>query len=288
MPTSMTSPNPLPPAPPQPPEHDDQQLLRSEVTYTENLRQDQPVLWWATLVGPLGLTAAMLVLAAVMRGWEFMVNLFAAAGAIFFGLGRAVLLMGNEGGATASGWQKLLLSLSTAELFVLIVWMDVLFAFLMVFHASYLYRIPKVGPAMLALQEDGRFILSSHPWFRRFAWLGLVAFVTFPFAATGSVGGSIVGRLLGLSRFATISGVVAGSLISTGVVFVFAKSIKASPWFRGDDWTGVIGGIVVIVALCAFLNWRYQKVKQRWSERGRAANAAGNSPSAQPPTPPPA
>lgn len=250
---------------------DNQRLLQHERTYTDNLRREQPLVWWATLVGPLGVTLGVLALAWAVRGWEFMLNLFIAAGGIFFGLGRAVLLMGNEGAKADLGeWERIFLSLSTTELFVLIVWMDTLFAFVMVFHASYLYRIPRIGPAMLALQEDGRFILSGHPWFRRFAWLGLVAFVTFPFAATGSVGGSIVGRLLGLSRFATLTGVIAGSLISSGIVYWFAKSIKALPMFSGENRTvSLVGGVVVIVALFAFVNWRYNAMKKRWAAAGR-------------------
>lgn len=258
---------------------DEQQLLHGELRYTEDLKREQPLVWWATLAGPLAATAGMLALAWAVRGWAFMVSLFLAALGIFFGLGRAVLLIGNEGDRSQlSSWEQIFLQLSTAELFVLIVWMDTLFAFLMVFHASYLYRIPRIGPAMLALQEDGRFILSRHPWFRRFAWLGLVAFVTFPFAATGSVGGSIVGRLLGLSRVATLSGVVAGSLISTGVVFWFAKSIKQLSMFNGENRTvSLVGGIAVIVALFAFVNWRYNQMKQRWAQRdaGVAGGAAG-------------
>ncbi|MCX5691002.1 MAG: small multi-drug export protein [Planctomycetota bacterium] len=254
-------------------EHAGLDLAGDEAKYGADLKRQNPAMWWATLLGPLGVTGAMLVLAGAFRGVNFMINLAVSATMVFFGLGRAVLLLGRDGAQTVADmpkWQQFLASMTTQELLVLILWMDALTAFIMIFHASFIYRIPKIGPGMLALQEDGEFFLSQHPWMRRFAWLGLVAFVTFPFAATGSVGGSILGRLLGLSRWATLSGVIMGSVISSLTVYAFAATIKKSPYFKSDSpWT-LIGSIVLIVVIFAFINWRIKKMKQRWAkEQGK-------------------
>ncbi|MCA3005138.1 MAG: small multi-drug export protein [Planctomycetaceae bacterium] len=258
---------------PQPPER----LISEEVHYGENLKATNPTLWWGTLLGPAGFTLLALTAAWLVRGWEFMVNLAISAVMMFFGLGRAVLLLGRDGSTLPENlptWQKFAAGMTTVELSILIIWMDTLVAFIMVFHASFIYRIPKVGPAMLAVQEDGQFILSRHPWFRRFAWLGLVAFVTFPFAATGSVGGSIVGRLLGISRWGTLSAVVAGSLISTLIVYLFASELQRHNVVNADNPWSLIGGIAVVVALAALVNWRYQVTKRRWAATGRTAPKA--------------
>ncbi len=278
-PPSPTQPAPPPSLPadpadlaPQPPER----LISEEVHYGENLKATNPTLWWGTLLGPAGFTLLALVAAWFMRGWEFMVNLAISAVMMFFGLGRAVLLLGRDGSTLPENlptWQKFAAGMTTLELSILIIWMDTLVAFIMVFHASFIYRIPKVGPAMLAVQEDGQFILSRHPWFRRFAWLGLVAFVTFPFAATGSVGGSIVGRLLGISRWGTLSAVVVGSLVSTLIVYVFASQLQKQGVNADNPWS-LIGGIAVVVALAALVNWRYQVTKRRWAATGRTTPKA--------------
>lgn len=260
-------------------------LAGEEARYGADLKRRHPLVWWSTLVGPLGATAIMLGVAGIARGMDFMINLAVSAGMIFFGLGRAVLLLGRDKAqaiADMPQWQQFLASLTTEELLVLILWMDTLTGFIMVFHASFIYRIPKVGPAMLALQEDGHFFLSQHPWMRRFAWAGLVAFVTFPFAATGSVGGSILGRLLGLTRRATLSGVVIGSVISTFTVYAFAATIKKSPYFKSDSPVTMIGSIVVIVAIFAFINWRLNGMKKRWAAQQAAKAQAGTSGGASP------
>ncbi|MDX2016405.1 MAG: small multi-drug export protein [Planctomycetota bacterium] len=247
-------------------------LLAGELRFGENLKRTNPGLWWGTLVGPLAATLAMLVVAAVVRGLDFVLNLCVSAAMIFFGLGRAVLFVGRDGSTNVqdlAAWERVLMGMTVAELGLLIVWMDVLVAFLIVFHASYLYRIPKLGPAMLALQEDGQFILSQHPWLRRFAWLGLIAFVAFPFAATGSIGGSIVGRILGLSRWSTLTGVILGSVISTAAAFAVTNSVKKTALFSDNNpWT-IVGSIVFILVLFALINWRYQRMKKRWAAEGR-------------------
>ncbi|MEI7657032.1 MAG: small multi-drug export protein [Phycisphaerae bacterium] len=259
---------------------DEINLAGEEARYGADLRRRHPLVWWATLAGPLGATAIMLVVAGISRGVDFMINLAVSAGMVFFGLGRAVLLLGRDKAqaiADMPAWQQFLASLTTEELLVLILWMDALTAFIMVFHASFIYRIPKVGPAMLALQEDGQFFLSQHPWMRRFAWAGLVAFVTFPFAATGSVGGSILGRLLGLTRRATLTGVVVGSVISTFTVYAFAATIKKSPYFKSESPVTMIGSIVLIVAIFAFINWRLGGMKKRWAAQQQAKAGGGGS-----------
>lgn len=271
LPSAAVTPHQPPNAPPVDP------LLAGEMRYGENLKRTNPGLWWGTLVGPLAATVSMLVVAVVVRGLDFVVNLCVSAAMIFFGLGRAVMFVGRDGATDVqdlAAWERVLRGMTVAELGLLIVWMDVLVAFLIVFHASYIYRIPKVGPAMLALQEDGQFILSQHPWLRRFAWLGLIAFVAFPFAATGSIGGSIVGRILGLSRWATLTGVILGSIVSTAAAFAVTNSVKKTSLFSDNNPWVIVGSIVVIVGLFALMNWRYQRMKKRWAAQGRRGSSS--------------
>jgi hypothetical protein len=130
------------------------------------------------------------------------------------------------------------------------------------FHLGFLYRLPYIGPRLEALGQDSEFILHANRWMRRVTYLGLIAFVAFPLAATGSVGGAIFGRLLGMSRAATFSGVVLGSLVGCGAMYFGATLINAH-LDRDNPWL-LVGGIVVIAALILLLNRRYRHLKQRF------------------------
>jgi hypothetical protein len=240
-----------------PPAHDDpptQHHLLTHTTASEAaFRRDYPVIWWASLLGPFVATAGVLVAIWVWMGKAYLSKFVLTALFAFFLAGRFIILTGVKheggGGYFLEPWQ----------LFVMVVFMDLMCASLMIFHMGFLFNLPWLGPRLLELSEDGRFILRSHPWMRRVTFLGLVAFVTFPLAATGSIGGAIFGRLLGLSRPATLAGVVLGSLIGCGVMY-FGNS-WINHYIDRNNPVYTIGGIVVIAGLVFLLNHRYRKLK---------------------------
>jgi len=92
--------------------------------------------------------------------------------------------------------------------------------------------------------------------------LGLVAFVMFPTSTTGSIGGSIFGRLLGLSRFTTVAGVLVGSICGNGLMYLLSKQLN-NYISKDDIWLKVVGALL-IVALCVALEWRYRQVKKKF------------------------
>ena len=75
----------------------------------------------------------------------------------------------------------------------------------------------------------------------------------------------------GLSRWATLTGVVIGSVASTAIVFAFAQELKKFGLFSGDSPWAMAAGIAFVLILCALLNWRYRKVKARWAARKLAS-----------------
>jgi hypothetical protein len=259
----MSDPRPSPTArhasaPTQPSAHDEQTLLAEENRYGDRFRQEHPTVWLVTLIGPFLATAAVLAITWVVQGADFMQKLFATALATFFFFGRFVILGGTEGAAVDPNAPEIFLS--RGELFLMVMWMDLFAASIFVYHAGFIYRLPWLGPKLLSLVKDGQFILQHQPWIRRATFIGLVAFVAFPLAATGSVGGSIFGRLLGLSRGATFIAIMLGSLLGCGSMYLFAGLInryldRDNPWLT-------IGGIAVVAGLILLLNWRYQKMKR--------------------------
>jgi hypothetical protein len=247
---------------------DEQSLLADETAFQDRFRQDHPFVWRLTLVAPFVGTAMALFLVYLVEGGEFLRNLVYAAIATFFFFGRFVILGGTD--VPGPHEEHVASFLTRGELFLMVVWMDVAVAMIFVYHAGFMYRIPFLGPRLLNLVEDGQFILSQQPWIRRVTFIGLVAFVFFPLAATGSVGGSIFGRLLGMTRRATFLAILLGSVLGCGVMWLGAGVInryldRDNPWLT-------IGGIAVIASLILFLNWRYKALKARAASAAKSAS----------------
>jgi uncharacterized membrane protein len=142
--------------------------------------------------------------------------------------------------------------------------MDLMVAVLLVCHAGFLFRIPVLGSKLLALTEDGQVMLRRFPWMRRITFLGIVTFVMFTLAATGSVGGALFGRLLGMSRKATLLGIAIGSVFGCGVMYFKAGLVRE--YLDPKNPMTTIGGIAVILGIIFVLNFRYRKMKKRMLE----------------------
>lgn len=230
--------------------------------------------WFFTLIGPFALSLTLLVLLYFEHGWPFVKTLLLAAAAVFFFFGRFVILGGSSGSSTETSGvvdeamqeavQQAARFFSSGELAFLVFYMDVMVACLLAFHIGFLYRLPLLGEKIKELQEDGKFILASNPWMKSATFAGIVAFCVFPLAATGSVGGSIFGRLLGMSRLGTFLGVVTGSAVGCSLMY-FGAALINRYLDRDNPWL-TIGGIVFVVLMILWLNQRYRKMKAQWQQ----------------------
>ncbi|HOM18599.1 MAG TPA: small multi-drug export protein [Thermoguttaceae bacterium] len=230
------------------------QLQSAEEEFTVSFRRQYPVVWWTTLLGPFVLSAAILAAVAVLAGGKWAARLVGTAAATFFFFGRFVILGGEARTPDMDFF-------TPGQLMLLVTYMDLMTAILLTSHSGFLFRIPFLGPRMLALVEDGQYILKSNPWMKRLTFAGLVAFVMFPLAATGSVGGSIFGRLLGMSRTSVFIGVALGSVLGNGMMYLGANMINRY-LDRNNPWL-TIGGIAVVALLIFWLNYRYQRMKRQ-------------------------
>jgi uncharacterized membrane protein len=235
--------------------------------FEQSLRSRAPLLWWGTLVGPFMLTAAILAGLWLWLGGDYVSRVVGHAAAAFFFFGRFIILSGVKDGV----------KLSPNELFAMLLYMDMMTASVLAFHAGFLFKLPLLGKQLRQLMEDGRVIMQSNPWMRRATFLAIVAFVTFPLAATGSIGGSIFGRLLGMSRIMTFIGVAIGSLIGCGTMIFGAHLLDA--WAIDRNHPIVFwGGVAFVAVVILVLNYRYRKYiawhKAREAAAAEAAAAA--------------
>ncbi len=210
-------------------------------------------------MGPLLVSGFALLALFYFAGWEFASRLVTNTLLALWLVGRFIILSGAEGGVNDFEG-----ALSAFQLFLLMSYLDTMTALVLAFHIGFLFRLPLIGPRVAALVTDGHFILDAQPWMRRATFFGLIAFVGFPLAATGSVGGSIFGRLLGLSRFATFFCICIGSLIGNGLMYWFADIID--PWIDKDSWLVRFGGVAAILLIVVMLERRYRTLRDRFAK----------------------
>lgn len=231
-----------------------------------HFRRERPLLWWSTLAGPPVVTALILAGLAWAKGAAYATKLATTAVVTFFVFGKFVILGGTDGDRELDSIQRFL---TTEELFVLVVYMDLATACIVTFHLGFLFGLPFVGPRLNLLASDGRFIMQSNRWLRRATFIGLVAFVIFPLAATGSVGASILGRLLGMTRRATFAGIALGSVLGCAAMYLGGELLHRH-LDRDNPWL-VIGGIVVLAVVVWLLNHRYRRMKAEFEATREAS-----------------
>lgn len=221
-------------------------------------RRKHPILWATTLYGPLVLTVLIVVLLVVFTGWTFTRRIVTSTAIALFLLGRFIILSGTDGSFVDING-----SLTSGHLFAIVTYLDVMTALVLAFHIGFLFKLPYIGPRISALVTDGHFILDAQPWMRRATFFGLIAFVGFPLAATGSVGGSIFGRLLGMGRIATFVGILIGTLIGNGSMYFFSDLM--GKYVDKDDPILKIGGFALIAVIVIILERRYRKLRDRYA-----------------------
>lgn len=242
------------------------ELQASFLEFEAGFRRNYPVQWWSTLVGPWVLTVVILLVIYAAAGVKYTLSLLGFALAAFVFFGRFVILGGVQGSFRDVGE-----IMTSEQICLMVTYMDVMVALVLAFHVGFLFRVPYIGPKILELVADGELILSLQPWMKRLTFWGLVAFIAFPLAATGSVGGAIFGRLLGLSRWNTFWGSVIGAVIGNGLMLAFSEAVIKSG--IRDHWITNYGGLVLIVLIIVGLERRYAALKKQFLEEAEAAES---------------
>jgi uncharacterized membrane protein len=224
-----------------------EEIARDAARFERRFRRDHPFQWWLTLAGPPVVSVLIVLGLAVAQGGDYVHKLLLRALAAFFVFGKFAILEPTD-------------SLSAEALFGLILYMDLIAAVMISFHMAFMFRLPWLGEKLLALASDGEFVVQAQPWIRRATFAGLMAFVMFPVASTGSIGGAILGRLLGLPRRTTFLGVALGSLMGCGLMYFGAAFIREH--VDRDHPILKWAGIAAVAAVLWLLNARYRKAKR--------------------------
>lgn len=142
---------------------------------------------------------------------------------------------------------------------VLIVYLDVLMAFVAVWHFESLEHLPWLGPRMIKLRAFGQQVLVRNPWMRKAAFAGVVLFVTFPLSGTGAIGGSFFGQLVGMRKLRTLAAIAVGSIMGSCAMAALTGWILTHHPDLADSWTVRIGGVAFLVVAAGILGALYRR-----------------------------
>jgi hypothetical protein len=108
-------------------------------------------------------------------------------------------------------------------------------------------KLPFAGRAMSEARARAGQTLLDYPGLRRLAVSGIMLLVFLPIPASGAVTGTLVGRLVGLSRMATFGAVAGGA--------GFAVTVYAGvATFFGENWRSLLESpTLVIFSLIGFV-----------------------------------
>jgi uncharacterized membrane protein len=229
----------------------------SDTTLKDLIERERPLtrrdrrLRVIALLAPFVVTVLILGATWIFAGFGMVRDIAANAVLSFFALGKFLVVKGiSPRGFTP--W----------ELALIVFYLDLAVAFLLTFNLYLAYRIPLFGRRLEVLQSYGEEVLAERPWLRKLTNLGVALFVMFPLTGTGAIGGSLFGRLLGLSRIRTFVGIALGSAIGCFGMAALAdimatlipEDVRASLWFE-------LTGVGLIILLVLFLLHRSRKIE---------------------------
>ena len=120
-------------------------------------------------------------------------------------------------GGIALGLDPWVLAIATA-------FVDIAVGVFLTWNFDLAKKIPFIGSGITRIQSKGKAMLISLPWLERASVTGIIAFVMFPFQGSGAVGGTILGRAIGISPNKNLAAVAVGAisgslLLSASIVY---------------------------------------------------------------------
>jgi len=125
--------------------------------------------------------------------------------------------------------------------------MDALTALFLALNFDVAMKIPVLGTWMKKFMDTGSAFFAEHKWIERLSFVGLVIFVMFPLQGSGGIGGTLVGRMLGMNRWEVVLAVTIGAFTGCFAIALGAEYLKIA---FGE---GMIYGAVALAIIVAVL-----------------------------------
>jgi uncharacterized membrane protein len=148
---------------------------------------------------------------------------------------------------------------------LVITFIDMIAALFLVWNFDYAKKIPLLGPWIRNFERDNANIMKEKKWLQGLTYIGLVFFVFVPLQGTESVGGSVLGRILGLRPWTVFSAILVGSITGSLATAYIAMSIGTAllsvlttPLAKIITGVSLLGAFAVV----SYFLWWYRKKKK--------------------------
>ncbi|MGM0404693.1 MAG: small multi-drug export protein [Thermoplasmatota archaeon] len=147
-----------------------------------------------------------------------------------------------------------------------IAFVDIVTSYFLLWNFYIAEKIPLIGTWIKKFEKFGAQKMKEKQWISKVAFIGVVLFVMFPFQGSGGVGGSIVGKVIGLDKFKAWLAIIAGSFI--GCTFIAVVSLYLSDAILDAFQTSVFQGIgaLIIVGIIFILIYYVSKNHMKYSK----------------------
>ena len=135
-----------------------------------------------------------------------------------------------------------------------IAFVDVVTSYFLLWNFYIAEKIPLVGKWIKRFEEFGAQKMKEKAWISKIAFVGVALFVVFPFQGSGGVGGSILGKVIGMNKYQAWFAIISGSFVGCfmiGIISYYLGGAVLSA-FKSNAVKG-IGLLVLIIVVFIFL-----------------------------------
>jgi len=109
--------------------------------------------------------------------------------------------------------------------FSFMLFLDALASMFIIWNLDFVKVLPLIGRFVNYVIDRTESMLKKKPWIRKVAFVGVFTFVLMPFYMTGSILGSLIGRLISLEPYKIWIAVMLGSLVRLSLYFMFLNGL---------------------------------------------------------------
>jgi uncharacterized membrane protein len=202
---------------------------------------DPPLGFWRRcfhLLGPFAVTGAAWFVLYLLRGEAFAYDALRAGAASVVGFGTTVVF-----GKAVLGEHLLL---TTWDLAALVMWLNAATGWFFAYNLDLGQRLPVIGPYLARARRNAVRTLKERPWIRRLSTIGVSLFVLTPLPGSGSLGGCVMARIVGMSKRASFLAVTFAG-VAVCVAYAYGAHRIEPLVVHAELWMKVAGAAVLLL-----------------------------------------